>query len=193
MPIKAQGGGDPTKAIVERLYSRGKKVTREAVTIWNSTAQDRIMVTAQGRASIDAQRDQRGALSGRENNDLHELAQSFTAPFWKEDRHAWVFAVTHRFAKHHEWGAMPHEIEAATANALIFEWPDMPKEVREDFEPQWESDTNVLEEPEVAFDSVDHPGTPAIGYLRHGRRKARERVEAAGFDAEAFGLGEGSR
>jgi hypothetical protein len=193
MPIKSKAGGDPTKAIKQNLLRQGKKVTREAVTVWNTEAQKRIAEAAQGRTSRDAQRDQRGDLQGRKDNDLHELYESFTPPQWVESEKAWVFAVTHEFAREHEWGAQPHEIQAKNANALVFEWPDMPREVEEKFEPQWESDTNSLEKPQVAFDSVDHPGVPAIGYLRHGRQKARQRLEDAGIDARAFGLGEGSR
>lgn len=183
MALKAQGGGDATKAIVEGIDEYGKRVTREAMTIWNTASQDRIMEAAQGRSGIDSE-----GRQGREQNQLHELVQEFTPPVWDDSRDAWVFSVTHVAAKFHEWGAVPHEIRARHARAMVFEWPDMPPEVREKFEDQWESTTNMLEEPQVAFNTVDHPGVPAIGYLRHGREQARDRLEAGGFTVTDFGL-----
>lgn len=175
--MKAHGGGDPTKAIHEGIEDLGKRITREAMTIWNTESQKRVMEAAQGRTDLDDTRDQRGSLSGREENDLHEIADSFTAPYWDDEQDRWVFAVTHRFADVHEWGAQPHEIKAKQAQALVFEWPDAPKEVREQFEDTF---------PKVFFDSVEHPGVPGIGFLRYGRAKARDRLQDAGFDTEEF-------
>jgi hypothetical protein len=185
MTIEGQNG-DAAQAIEAGVEEYGKRVTREAVTVWNTEAQKRIMEAAGGRTDIDAARDMRGSLTGREENELHQLAKEFTAPVWDDANDQWIFACTHAFASLHEWGAMPHEIEARRAQALVFEWPDMPSEVREDFEAQWESTDNFLTEPMVAFSNVDHPGLPAIGFMRYGRQKAREELRDMGVATEGF-------
>lgn len=169
--------GDAVQAIIGATERYGKRVTREAATIWNTAAQQRIMEAAGARADLDAQRDQRGPLEGRQEHQLHQLANAFSAPTWDSEEGAWVFACTHAFAGVHEWGAVPHEIEAKTAQALAFEWPDAPDEVKEQYEDTF---------PLVFFDSVEHPGVPAIGYMRHGRREAARNLQDAGFEVEEF-------
>lgn len=186
MPLKGENGGDATAVIAEATQKAAKKATREAMDVWHAEAQKRVMEAASGRADIDDTRDSRGSLTGRQENRLHELAQEFTVPVWSEDKGAWVFAVTHFAAAFHEFGAEPHEIRARQARALVFEWPDMPQEVREKFEDQWASPTNSLEEPQVAFNSVEHPGVPGIGFMRYGRQQAEERLSDAGFDTDTF-------
>lgn len=186
MTVEGTNGQSAEQAIRSGVKEYGKRVTREAVSVWNTQAQQRVMEAAGGRSGIDSQRDQRGSLQGRESNALHELAQEFTAPVWDEQKEQWIFACTHAFASLHEWGAMPHEINARRSKALIFEWPDMPDEVREKFEDQWESSENYLEEPQVAFANVEHPGFPAIGFMRYGRQQARQHLQSMGLDTEGF-------
>lgn len=186
MTIKGPNGEDAEKAIAAGVKEYGKRVTREAITAWNTASQERLMEAAGGRSGIDAQYDDRGSLEGRENNNLHELAQAFTAPVWDDEDELWRFACTHAMAPLHEWGAEPHEIEARQAQAMVFEWPDMPKEVEEQFEEQWDSNSNSLEEPQVAFQSVEHPGHPAIGFMRYGRQQARKKLEAMGLSTSGF-------
>lgn len=186
MTVSGQNGQSAEQAIRAGVQEYGKRVTREAISAWNTASQERVMEAAGGRSGRDAQYDERGSLEGRENNALHELAQEFTAPVWDDDEEQWLFACTHAFASLHEWGAMPHEIEARRAQALVFEWPDMPQEVREKFEDQWESSQNYLEEPQVAFQSIEHPGFPAIGFMRYGRQQARQKLQSMGIQTEGF-------
>lgn len=77
---------------------------------------------------------------------------------------------THPHANKIEVGVKPHEIEGDPI--LVFEWPDMPDDVADQFRSQWESDDSFLEEPQVAFAKIDHPGFPGVGFIRHGFRKA---------------------
>lgn len=176
MTISGQGGTDPTKAIEQATFDAAKKVTREAMTVWNSVAQQRVMEAAEQRSGIDSE-----GREGRKSNALHEIAQEFTVPQWDPSEEKWVFAVTHAAAVFHEFGATPHEIRAKHARALAFEWPDAPEEIREKFEDTF---------PTVFFNSVQHPGVPAIGFLREGREQARQRLQDAGFDASGFGFGD---
>jgi hypothetical protein len=175
--MKGTDGGSAEAAIADGLADLGKQVTGDAMSIWHTATADRIMEAAGGRATIDAQRDQRGSLQSRENNDLHKLENAMTAPVWNDAEGAWQFAIAHPQASLHEWGAMPHEIKAKEAEALAFEWPDAPQEIEERFQDSW---------PLVFFDSVEHPGTPAIGMMRHGRETARRRLEKAGYETEEY-------
>ena len=73
---------------------------------------------------------------------------------------------THPHADKIEVGVRPHEIEGDPI--LVFEWPNMPESVRVQFQSAWESDDNFLEEPQVAFAKVNHPGIPGLGFIEHG-------------------------
>ena len=77
---------------------------------------------------------------------------------------------THPHADKIEVGVRPHEIEGNPL--LVFEWPDMPDEVRADFQAQWDDPDSFLEEPMVAFARVNHPGIPGVGYIRRGFRQS---------------------
>lgn len=181
MTVTGTGGESGAQAIEAEVQKLGKRVTREGITIWNTTAQDRITSAAEMRTIDSPQGDSEGR-QGRLANNLHELVQSFTAPVWDATEGVWRFAVTDETAQIHEFGAVPHEIRAKQARALAFEWPDAPEDIQEKFEATF---------PTVFFNSVQHPGAPAIGYMRHGREQARQRVGEAGFDASAFGVGGG--
>lgn len=175
--VESNDGRDPTKAVVEELDGRGKEITREAMDVWFAEAQDRLVEAAQQRAAGDGADDSEGKTY-RLNNALTDMLDEFQPPVWREDEQAWIFSVTHSAAVFHEFGAEPHEIKARQAQALAFEWPDAPDEIKEQFEDSF---------PTVFFNSVEHPGTPAIGFIRHGREKARQRLDRAGFDVETFG------
>jgi hypothetical protein len=86
---------------------------------------------------------------------------------------ALVAEWTHPHADKINVGVKPHMIEGDPI--LIFEWPGMPDEVRAEFESSWESDSNFLEEPQVAFAKVDHPGIPGTQFIQRGFRKALEK------------------
>lgn len=77
---------------------------------------------------------------------------------------------THPHANKIEVGVRPHEIEGDPI--LVFEWPNAPDEVREEFRSQWENHDSFLEEPQVAYAKINHPGVPGVGYIRSGFRKA---------------------
>jgi hypothetical protein len=170
--IQAEGGRDATDAVVEELGKNSKKLAREAMDVWFAKSQDRIVEAAQHRAT-------QGSTHQQQENNLTDLLDEFQPPHWDENRGAWVFSVTHDAAVFHEFGAMPHEIEARQAQVLAFEWRDAPEEVQEMFESTF---------PTVFFQSVNHPGVPGIGYLRYGRDEARRRLEKSGFDASEFGV-----
>lgn len=180
--VTLDDGGDPTKAIIERLEDDGKRITREAMDVWFAQAQDRLVAAAQQRAGGEGADDSEGKTY-RQQNNLSDILDEFQPPVWVEDENAWIFTVTHAAAVFHEFGADAHEIEAKRAQALAFEWPDAPTEIEEQFEDTF---------PTVFFNSVEHPGTPAIGFIRYGREKARQRLSRAGFTAETFGK-EGDR
>jgi hypothetical protein len=77
---------------------------------------------------------------------------------------------THPHADKIEVGVKPHMIEGDPI--LVFEWPGMPDEVAAQFESSWASDENFLEEPQVAFAEVEHPGLPGLGFIRGGFKRA---------------------
>jgi len=79
----------------------------------------------------------------------------------------------HPHADKIEVGVKPHLIEGNPI--LVFPWPNGPDEVLERFRPQWENPDHWLEEPEVIFAEVEHPGIPAVGYIRAGFRRAINR------------------
>lgn len=170
-------GDDPTNAIIEHLDSNGKDIAREAMDVWFTTAQDRLVAAAEQRAGGEGADDSEGKTY-RENNNLADMLDEFQPPVWDESEQAWTFTVTHAAAVLHEFGAEPHEIEARQAQALAFEWPDAPEEVEEQFKATF---------PLVFFDNIQHPGVPGIGFIRHGREQARQRLTSAGFSAETFG------
>jgi len=77
---------------------------------------------------------------------------------------------THPHADKIEVGVQPHMIEGDPI--LVFEWPGMPDEVREQFQSSWDNPDNFLEEPQVAFSEVSHPGLPGLGFIRKGFKQS---------------------
>lgn len=89
---------------------------------------------------------------------------------------ALVAEWTHPHADKIEVGVRPHEIEGDPI--LVFEWQNIPDDVAEQFRPQWEDSDSFLDEPEVAFAKIDHPGSPGVGFIQHGfSRSLRENFE----------------
>jgi hypothetical protein len=77
---------------------------------------------------------------------------------------------THPHADKIEVGVEPHTIEGN--DWLYFPWYNMPDDVREKWEPKWEDPDNPLDEPYVFRRKVEHPGIPAVGYVRAGFSRA---------------------
>lgn len=174
--VTTNDGGDPTKAVVEEVQSLEKKVTRDAMDVWFTASQERLVEAAQQRAGGGAADDSEGKTY-RKKNALTDMLDEFQPPVWVEGENAWTFSLTHAAAFFHEYGADAHEIRAKQARALAFEWPDAPDEIKEQFESSF---------PTVFFNSVEHPGTPAIGMIRYGREEARQRLKNAGYDVSDF-------
>jgi hypothetical protein len=77
---------------------------------------------------------------------------------------------THPHADKIEVGVEPHTISGDPV--LRFPWYNIPDDVAEQFRPQWEDPDNPLEEPEVLFAKIEHPGIPSVGYIRGGFTRA---------------------
>jgi len=90
-----------------------------------------------------------------------------------EQGNALVAEWTHPHADKIEVGVKPHMIEGDPL--LVFEWPNMPAEVAERFQAAWDDPDNFLDEPEVAFTEVQHPGIPGVGYIRAGFNRSIRR------------------
>jgi hypothetical protein len=103
--------------------------------------------------------------------DVYPVAQSGQPPEWDASKGGFVFSYPHEAAIFFEVGTEPHEIEAVRAEMLKFEWPDAPAEVQQMFEATF---------PTVFFRSVDHPGTPALGYVQAGMDEAARYLEGRG-------------
>lgn len=178
--VETDNGDDPTKAVKAALDGASKEIARDAIDVWFTASQERLVEAAEQRAGGGAADDSEGR-QGRLQNNLSDMLDEFQPPVWSDKDEAWVFAVTHAAAVFHEFGAEPHEIRAKQAQALAFEWPDAPQEIKEQYESTF---------PTVFFNSVEHPGTPAIGFIRYGREHARERLSDAGYSVESFARGE---
>jgi hypothetical protein len=87
-----------------------------------------------------------------------------------EQGNALVAEWTHPHADKIEVGVRPHEIEGDPI--LVFEWTNIPDDVAEQFEAQWNDPDSFLEEPMVAFAKIDHPGIPGVGFIRSGFQRA---------------------
>jgi len=90
-----------------------------------------------------------------------------------ERGNALIAEWTHPHADKIEVGVKPHVIEGDPL--LVFEWQNIPDEVAAQFEDAWNDPDNFLEEPQVAFTKVNHPGIPAVGYIRKGFQESLKR------------------
>jgi hypothetical protein len=165
--------------LVAEVGRVSEEAMEEAMGRWFTASQRRLQEAAGNRANIDSSRDRRGSLTGRQQQDLWKIGQTAQPPTRQADGSI-TFTYMHPAAVYHEWGTEPHEI---TGNpTLHFPWPDAPDEVVAMFTPGGEDEVNRSEwDGWVHFPSVDHPGNPAIGYVRHGRRVARKWLEAGDY------------
>ena len=90
-----------------------------------------------------------------------------------ERGNALVAEWTHPHADKIEVGVKPHVIRGDPL--LVFEWQNIPDEVAAQFEDAWNDPDNFLEEPQVAFTKVNHPGIPGVGYIRKGFQESLKR------------------
>lgn len=174
MKIESGSGGDPTKAIIPDESDWEDTAVRDAADLWFQESTDWLSDAAERRSKIGL----RHGREGREMQGLDQIRANAIPPFWDRERGAWVFGFPHRGAVFQEFGARPHEIRAKKAEVLAFEWPDQPADVREEFE-HTEGDL-------VFFESINHPGIPAIGFTRYGRDRARNFLERGGNSTEEF-------
>lgn len=177
--IEGQTGSDPTDEIISALETEKKRLSRDAAAFWFEKSQNRLEQAASTRADIDDTRDARGSLEGRAKNGLYAIQQGAVPPAWDDDEEHWSFSYPHEGAVFQEFGARPHEIRAKKAEVLAFEWPDAPQEIKEEFS-HTEGDL-------VFFESISHPGIPAIGFVRYGRDQTVEKLNTRGIDTEEFG------
>lgn len=89
---------------------------------------------------------------------------------------ALVAEWTHPHTDKIEVGVRPHEIEGDPI--LVFEWQNIPDSVAEQFQSQWDDPDAFLDEPQVAFAKIAHPGSPGVGFIQHGfSRSLRENFD----------------
>jgi len=172
--IEASNGGDPTKEVIQSLKADADELTRDIIDLWFSNSQDWLRDAEKNRSEIGV----KSGVRGREENNLGQIAQKAVPPSWNEDEQRWSFSYPHAGAVFQEFGAKPHEIRAKKGEVLAFEWPDAPEEVQEQFEDT-EGDL-------VFFQSVDHPGLPAIGFVRYGRDVAKRELEESEIDVTTW-------
>lgn len=137
-----------------------KRAAEETAREWYTLAQDLLLERGENYA----------AHGGRSDSaEVHGVVQTAHPPEWDESRQAWVFGFSHSWAAGFEYGTDPHTIEPVTADFLKFPWPDAPDHIKERFRPQWDDPDHFLEEPEVLLKQVEHPGTPALRFVRDSR------------------------
>lgn len=175
MRIEASGGGDPTKEVVETIDENKKRFTRDVAHFWFARSQDWLAEAAEQRAGggPGSPDDSEGRV-GRQKTGLMNIHNSAQPPVWVPEDEQWEFSYPHRGAVYQEFGAEPHTIRAKKAEVLAFEWPDAPKEVKEQFE-HTEGDL-------VFFDEIEHPGIPAIGFVRNSRDQTVSALERKGHE-----------
>lgn len=172
--IKSSGGGDPTKAVMEGLRAQKKQLTMDFMDLWYQETTDWLTEAAERRSQLGVSH----GREGRAQNGLDAIRDKSLPPTWDDAAEQWSFSFPHEGAVFQEFGARPHEIRAKKAQVLAFEWPDAPAEVEEQFEDT-EGDL-------VFFESIDHPGIPAIGFVRYGRDQAKRLLESRGYNVEEF-------
>lgn len=160
---------------LEEETSREGGAMNEAARRWFAGSQRHLEEAISQRAGIDSE-----GREGRREGSMHSILQSGQPPAWDESRQAWVFTYTHFAAAWHEFGTQPHTIRADGDGFLAFKWPDAPDEVVAMFSPGGDDEVNRGEwDGWVYFKEVEHPGNPAIGYVRAGRAEAVDWLKSA--------------
>lgn len=149
-------------------------VMNEAARRWFSGSQRHLEEAISQRAGTDPNvADDSEGRTGRQENGMQSILLSGQPPMWDESRKAWVFTYTHFASAWHEFGTQPHTIRADNGEMLAFPWPDAPDEVVAMFSPGGEEEVNRSDwDGWVYFKEVNHPGNPAIGFVRAGRAEA---------------------
>lgn len=168
--ISSSGGyGDPTKAITMTLDDAKGDISRDAIDLWFQESTEWLKEAAERRSELGVMHGRKG----RANQALDQIRKGAIPPRWVEEEEAWVFSFPHAGAVFQEYGARPHEIRARRAEVLAFEWPDAPQRVKEQFS-HTEGDL-------VFFESINHPGIPAIGFVRYGRDRTERFLKDKGY------------
>lgn len=100
--------------------------------------------------------------------EVFPVAQSSTPPEFDDSVQGYAFAFPHPAAWYFEKGTEPHTIEPTNADALVFEWPDAPPEIREMYEDTF---------PTVFFPRVEVDGIERLDYVERGRAAAERYLE----------------
>lgn len=103
--------------------------------------------------------------------DVYPVAQSGVPPQWNGE--AWVMEWPHFAAMFFEYGAEEHEIEPVDAEILAFEWPEMAGEPFGDTGKTWD-EVYSSSWPTVFLPKVDHPGMPALRFVRDSRDEVEQ-------------------
>jgi len=136
-----------------------KELTGELIRDWHTFSQETLLARGEDYDAYGGKSDMA---------KVFPVARSATVPSWNGS--SWSFGFEHPAAVYFEYGTEPHTI-TANDGFLKFPWPDAPEEVKDRFRTQWEDPSHFLQEPEVLFKSIEHPGTPALRYLRDSRGK----------------------
>ncbi|MFB6284582.1 MAG: hypothetical protein ABEK59_11765 [Halobacteria archaeon] len=165
--ITDEDGGDPTEAVTAALSE--KQFALELMDYWFSQSENHLLRAAETRR-------EQGSTKVRRKGSLHNIQQLAVPPSWDEEKGRATFSYPHEGAIFQEFGARPTEIRARKAEYLAFEWPDAPREVKEQFEH--------TEDDLVFFKSINHPGIPGIGFVRKGRDKTAALLDSLGLESE---------
>jgi hypothetical protein len=109
----------------------------------------------------------------RRDYDIENVKASLSGPTVSRDRNSVtvVYGWDHVAAPYFEFGTSPHTIEGNPI--LSFVWEDAPEGIRERF-----SHTERVDgDPRVFLPEVEHPGTPALRFIRAGLQHVRSELD----------------
>ncbi len=158
--VTVNDSGGSKSSLSSEMKKRQKDLLEEVVKYWYNDSQEKLLRRASDRAS----------RQGTEESGLHRIAASAVEPYWDEQNQSWNFGYNHVGAIHNEFGAEAHEITASKSDVLAFEWPNAPEKVKEQFS-HTEGDL-------VFFKSVNHPGIPAVSWVRDGRDSLKAKLDS---------------
>lgn len=104
--------------------------------------------------------------------DVESIKESLRGPEVVRDRNSVTirYGWDHEAAAYFEFGTSPHTIEGDPV--LSFVWEDAPEGIQEEFGDGDGGD------PRVFLPEVEHPGTPALRFIRQGLESLRLEVFA---------------